>query len=601
MSGQSLLSVAGAWVAWVYALSLSLALVLGPIDNPVSSDPWSDWSREVVFSSPGVTVNESQRDGLADLKAIATKPAPRAGTIRVSVEEKTAKLGADFEVAHRGAEFFFEKGATEGTLRFLEGWGPDVRIVASPEHREPRSFRLHLRSGPDAVSAGDLAMCTVTIDDGKAVLPAGLTPVRFASDTKGVPLVEKRVPFGRLTTTAVEVKADAAVAEPVPISFELFRGEQSLGTFERELATGDRDTTFRLADVFEPEQLEKMGLVDDGRAGPDEAYEVRMMASSPLFPDQPRICRLVAENTNEPPRTRLVYFDRNKREIDWLDPEGYVTAEYVGGTLRDRSTQVIEIDGKPLPEEVVIDPRAGRGSLVSLAGQGLGGKQGTRVGAGSSPGKGCCKGQGGCSGKALCGEPVPGDYMLIVVNNERLHEQGDGIVDQVRKALADESAKPYGNGAIIVNPTDEDSMTPEGGGPDPQKMFRPFEEQGHDVASQLARVEEVVARKREAAQKPDLRAVVVWPERDLAARQGVRPVAGEGLQPISVMLPDADASYARDIHRGLVPRDVAPGAVTVRAPKEAELRAHLTNVMSEGVAVTPEGSGSKAESAAPGS
>jgi len=601
MGGQSLLSVAGAWVAWVYALSLSLALILGPIDNPVSSDPWSDWAREVVFSSPGLTVKESDRDGLAALKAVASKPAPRAGTIRVGVEEKTARQGADFEVAHRGAEFFFEKGATEGTLRVLEGWGPDVRIVASAEHREPRSFRLHLQSGPDAVSAGDLAMCTVTIDDGQAVAPAGLTPVRFASDRKGVPLVEKRVPLGKLTSTPVEVKADAAVAEPVTISFELFRGDESLGTFERRLATGDRGATFRLADVFEPQQLEKMGLMDDGRAGPDEAYDVRMMASSPLFPDQPRVCRLVAENTNKPPKARLVYFDKNKREIDWLDPEGYVAAEYYDGSLRDRSTQVVEIDGKPLPEEVVIDAGAQRSSLASLAGQGLGGRQGRQVGAGCSPGKGCCKGQGGCSGKALCGKPVPGDYMLIVVNNERLHEQGDGIVDQVRKALADESAKPYDNGAIIVNPDGEDMMTAESGGPDPQKMFRPFEEQEHDVASQLARVEEVVARKREAAEKPDLRAVVVWPERDLAARQGVRPVANAAVQPMSVMLPDADASYARDVHRGLVPRNVPPGTVTVRAPKEAELRAHLTNVMSEGGTLTPEGSGSKAESTAPGS
>jgi len=63
--------------------------------------------------------------------------------------------------------------------------------------------------------------------------------------------------------------------------------------------------------------------------------------------------------------------------------------------------------------------------------------------------------------------------MLIVVNNERLHDPDNRIVEQVRKALADESAKPYGNGAIILNPTDEDTLTPKGGGPDPAKVFQP--------------------------------------------------------------------------------------------------------------------------------
>lgn len=172
--------------------------------------------------------------------------------------------------------------------------------------------------------------------------------------------------------------------------------------------------------------------------------------------------------------------------------------------------------------------------------------------------------------------------MLIVVNNERLHDPNDGIVAEVKRALADESAKPYDNGAIILNPDDEDLLTPTAGGPDPEKMFKPYSEDGHDVAGQLKRIEEVVARKREAAANPDLRAVVVWPERDLMTGVGVRPVAGANLQPISFLLPDAAASYARNVNRGLVPPKAGPRDVTVRAPKERELQAHLVNVISEG-------------------
>jgi hypothetical protein len=82
--------------------------------------------------------------------------------------------------------------------------------------------------------------------------------------------------------------------------------------------------------------------------------------------------------------------------------------------------------------------------------------------------------------------------------------------------------------------------------------------------------------------------VVVWPERNLAAGSGVRPVAGADQQPVSFLLPDAAASYARNIERGLMPAGVVGGDVTVRAPKEQELRSHLVNVVAEGRAADGE-------------
>jgi hypothetical protein len=582
MTGQSLLSVAGWWVAWVYALSLSMPLLLGPVAG--DADPEFDalfdrWAREVVFKSPGLTVSQADPAGLAELRAVATSPAPVSGNVRVFVEDMTAKQETDFEVATRGAEIHFDKGAVEGTLRVMPGWGPDVRIVDLKKWKEPRSFRLRLQSGPDAVAAGDLAMCTVTIDDGPKPSDLDLIPVGFAREAIPVPLAD-------LATMPIEIAAASAVAKPVPITFDVFHTlngvRRPIGRFERKLATGERRTSFRLADVFTAEQLERAGLTDNGEPGLDETYEIDLMAPPPLFPDSPRTCRITAQNTNQPPGTKLVYFDAEKREIPYLDPEGFVTIEYDGSPLRNRSTHTVSIDGVPLSDQVVVDPRTRRGRLVSLRGFDWTGRRGRRCGVSTACGSGCCRGQAGGSGRALCGEPVPGEYMLIVVNNERLHDPDDGIVAEVRRALADEAAKPYGNGAIILNPKDEDTLTATGGGPDPKKIFEPFNEEGHDVAGQLRRIEEVVARKREAAAKPDLRAVVVWPERDLAAGAGVRPVAGPDLQPISFLLPDAAASYARDVARGLVPPGVGPGAVTVRGPKERELQAHLVNVIAEG-------------------
>ena len=583
MNSQSLLPVAGWWVAWVYALSLSLPMVLGPIDNQTETDfttLFDEWAREVYFKAASLKVSSDDPDGLAVLTAVATKPAPIAGNVQVIVEEKTAKRGVDFEVAERGAAIYFEKDATEGELRILPKWGPDILIKNDSQWQDGRSFNLRLETGPDAVAGSDRAMCLITIIDGDKPPPSdALTSVGFVR-------AEVPVPLRDLATSPFEVEAESAVDKPVPITFSLHHtldGERRLlKEFVRTLPTGERRIKFQLADVLRQEELAKFGLTDTGAPGRDETYEIDLMASAPLFPDNPRTCRIVAENTNPPPNTRLVYFDKNKREIPYLDEEGYVTVEYDGKPLRNRSTHTISIDGIPLPGEVVVDAACQRGGLVSLSNFDWAGRRGRRCSVASSCGGGGCRGQGGGSGKALCGEPISGDYMLIVVNNERLHEPDDRIVDEVRRALADDAAKPYGNGAIIINPDDEDTLTPTGGGPKPDKMFQPFNKEGHDVTSQLKRIEEVVARKREAAAKPDLRAVVVWPERGLHGEAGVRPVASEDLHPMSFLVPDAAASQSRGIEEGLVPRGVGGRAVTVRAPKEGELQAHLENVISEG-------------------
>jgi hypothetical protein len=72
---------------------------------------------------------------------------------------------------------------------------------------------------------------------------------------------------------------------------------------------------------------------------------------------------------------------------------------------------------------------------------------------------------------------------------------------------------------------------------------------------------------------------VIWPERNLILGRGLEPPKGPGLAPMSFLFPDADPAYAGYMHQGLVPVNAKPGEVTVRSPKESELRLHLENVM----------------------
>lgn len=582
MAGQSLLTVAGWWVAWVYALSLALPLVLGPPAIPPDAtlspeEIFERWARSVSFEKPNMVVSQSDSEALATLKARATSPAPVAGVVEVIVEEKTAKNGVDFEVAKRGVAIHFAEGEADGTLRFLRGWGPDIRIVDRKDWTEPRSFRLWLKPGENAVPDGDHAMCLVTIDDGPKSPDSGHIPVGFAEK-------QLTLPLDALHTSPITITAATAVDKPVPVVFDLYKtldgDRQLVRKFERTFERGMSRMTFRLSDVFEEEELEKLGLVDTGAPGHDQTYELAMLPSRPLFPEGDGSCKIVAENTNPPPTAKLVYLDKKGREIPYLDWDGGSVALEYDRSMANASDHTVTINGEHVGV-AKFEAGSRRSTTVSLTGAGLEGRVGRRCGIGTQPGRGCCKGQGSCSDKALCGAPVPGDYMLIVVNNERLHDPGDGIVAEVQRALANEAAKPYGNGAIILNPKDEDTLTPTSGSPDRNKMFQPFSEEGHDVASQLQRIEEVVARKREAAANPNLRAVVVWPERDLAAGTGVHPVAGPDLQPISFLLPDAAPSYARNVERGLVPPGAGPRDVTVRAPNEQELQSHLVNVIGE--------------------
>jgi len=571
--GRSMLAVFGWWVAWVYALSFTLLVVL-PRKIQVGDDHESAGANEVRFSRHTFTLAESNVNGLLELQATLTRPAPIAMEVPVEVRPATAKEDKDYRVAPTGATVLFEKGATEGRLRLIPERGPDVAPIDDNVWTGPRSLRLRLVGNDKVVPAGDAGLCTVTIEDDEPA-PKDLTPIRFVQ--ADVQTTERN-----LAGAAIAAEADAAVAEQTTVEFQLYRtgteGRVPLMTFQRGLRPGDRRIDFRLEDVLGEEQRQRLGLADDRRPGPDETYEVEMLAPPPLYPTDPGTCRIVAANDDDPPAVRLVYFDEQGKEISHLDPQGGMTVEVVGEPLETESRYDMDVDGRRVPGGVVVPAGQRRGNPVSLGPCGLGACRGRRREVAVTPGRGCCRGQRGCSQRSLVGPPVPGDALVVLVNNGRLHERGDRIADEIRSAIAADTVALYDDAVVILNREGEDKMTAQGGRPDPAKAYRPFEQAGDDVAGQLKRIEEFVARKRESAAREDLRAVVIWPERDLAAGQGLSPTTG-GSAPISFLFPDADPSYARSMRKGLVPAEAVPGSVTVRSPATEELETHLRNVL----------------------
>lgn len=177
------------------------------------------------------------------------------------------------------------------------------------------------------------------------------------------------------------------------------------------------------------------------------------------------------------------------------------------------------------------------------------------------------------------GPPVEGDFLLLLVNNQRLHEPGDGITESVLEAIRNERA--YGNAAIVVNQQGESELK-YGKVPDPATAFQPFGQKGDDLAGQVNRLTETIAAKRENAAKQSLPTVIIWPERELSSAPDLAmlaDLAAKGGGPISVLCPDAAPENARRLADALRAPEGAQNLVTVRSPKTPELAEHIRDVI----------------------
>lgn len=179
---------------------------------------------------------------------------------------------------------------------------------------------------------------------------------------------------------------------------------------------------------------------------------------------------------------------------------------------------------------------------------------------------------------------MPGDFLLVLVNNQRLHEPGDKVAENVIKAIKDEKA--YKDAAVVVNERDDAALKAGGPPPDPEKAFKPFAKENENIDGQVDRLVETIAEKRTNAANPNLRAVVVWPERELSSAssvEGLSKLVREAGGPISILCPDADPEKARRLATALN-AEAGGGEVTVRSPKTAELVEHIQDVIHGGAA-----------------
>ncbi len=170
--------------------------------------------------------------------------------------------------------------------------------------------------------------------------------------------------------------------------------------------------------------------------------------------------------------------------------------------------------------------------------------------------------------------------MIFLVNNQRLHEPGDVITGQVREAIKDRN--PYKQGVIVINGDGKESLlTEQTDPPSVDRSFEPFSRDEQDLGGQAAKVVETVARKRKSAEKPDIRTLVIWPEREFVSASSLdvfKDLAQDGRGPISFLCPDADPERARELAAAFTPAG-ANSEITVRSPKSSELLEHIDDVL----------------------
>jgi len=186
------------------------------------------------------------------------------------------------------------------------------------------------------------------------------------------------------------------------------------------------------------------------------------------------------------------------------------------------------------------------------------------------------------------GPPVKGDFLLLLVNNQRLHEPGDSIASKVVEAIKDE--KPYRDAAFVVNEQGETELKTGSPPPSPSATFRPFSVQDEALPGQVQRLVETIQAKRDSAATDRLPTVVVWPEREISSADDLAPLAAlaaQGGGPISILCPDADPEKARLLAAALQPPEGAKDRVTVRSPKTPELVEHVRDVIQTGRQPTP--------------
>jgi hypothetical protein len=677
--GRSMLSVLGAWVAWVYLLSLLVLLGVPsprPVDKPRPNVRFVE--AEKVFRCPA----GEDRNALEGIEVEVSEPLEHDVAIPLKAIRGSARPAEHYD-ADPDAAAVIKAGETRGRIRLRDELR-DVTVRPEGVGGEPLRFMLELQHTLDVVAAPDpLGRREIEIPPGAIDPTPGPSPRLIAAgfDDQFVRVAERDFAGHRF-----EVRADRPVDADADVHFELRRGIGDKATvvqrFRRVMPRGAADMSFRLADVIPDDTLRASGLADDDVPGPNDFYELHADPRSPLIANgDPCFQAVIVEDDDGAVELTQMLEDRRGSRIRritpgeqyWVVPElsrpierdcnvvpiiagrprrpgGVIAAGQTRGPRfgpfvekGDKETIPVVMEGAVPSDGLPVckscqghghdcpDCRA-KGICKSCQGRAGGceaceGGKGSCRGCGNRTGGclacgfgtgmcGTCKGKGGdcsaCGGdgggggggggsggggggggggpvkpgtprNVPAGPPVQGDFLLLLVNNQRLHEPGDAIASKVVEAIKNEKA--YRDAAFVVNETDETELKTGAPPPNPATTFRPFSREDEDLSGQVHRIVDTIAQKRDLAAKDRLPTVVVWPERELSSAAdlaGLAQLAADGGGPISILCPDADPEKARRLAAALQPPEGAKDKVTVRSPKTPELVEHIRDVIHAG-------------------
>ncbi len=101
----------------------------------------------------------------------------------------------------------------------------------------------------------------------------------------------------------------------------------------------------------------------------------------------------------------------------------------------------------------------------------------------------------------------------------------------------------------------------------------------------MDRIATTVGEQRDLAENPGLRAIVIWPDRELTASSDLsvlKTLAESDTGPISILCPDGDPTMARTLENALESESGGDRKVTVRCPKTSELPSHIYDIIHAG-------------------
>ncbi|NBP81060.1 hypothetical protein EBU58_10175, partial [bacterium] len=362
----SLFPIFAGWVVWVHLLTL-LVLVPPELDDP---DPDPDLRPTVAFVDADpekgfVCPENAGRNALSEVRVELNEPAKTDLVIPVRAFSPQ-QVDENYDAAVRGrhyeadfdAAFVISKGESSGRLRVRNDLN-DITVESVAVAR-PTRFRLELEKfTKDVVAAADPGGYR-WVD-----IPA-LTPDLPPLPDDSIPTAFKerylRIKEANLTEYPLAIEADGRPDKDAEVNVEIRRGlgdfAVPIANFSTVLPASAGTVDLKLADFFEPAELERLGLADDLVPGADEFYELHLDPRPPLIAKaDPCFLTIRVLDDDEPVTLSCILENASGDEIERLDP--------------DQPYWIVPVLSGPLESDCSVSPTRGGQPLLDDQGQPL--------------------------------------------------------------------------------------------------------------------------------------------------------------------------------------------------------------------------------------